>query len=60
MSIGVTSYRGKVFFGLVADRDAVPDADVLAQCIEEALLELVETGDPRRTRAPRGRHRPKR
>ena len=58
VSIGVTSYHGKVFFGLVADRDAVPDADVLAQCIEEALVELVETGDTRRTRAPRGRQRP--
>ena len=54
VSIGVTSYRGKVFFGLVADRDAVPDADVLAQCIEEALLELVETvGTPPDPRAPR-------
>ena len=59
VSIGVTSYHGKVFFGLVADRDAVPDADVLAQCIEEALAELVETGDTRRTRAPRGRQRPR-
>ena len=58
VSIGVTSYRGRVFFGLVADRDAVPDADVLAQCIEEALTELVETIGTRRTRAPRGRQRP--
>jgi diacylglycerol O-acyltransferase len=58
VSIGVTSYRGKVFFGLVADRDAVPDADVLAQCIDEALVELVETVGTRRIRAPRGRQRP--
>ena len=58
VSIGVTSYRGKVFFGLVADRDAVPDADVLAQCIDEALVELVETVGTRRARAPRGRQRP--
>lgn len=59
VSIGVTSYRGRVFFGLVADRDAVPDADVLAQCIAESLAELVETVG-RRTRAPRGRQRPSR
>jgi diacylglycerol O-acyltransferase len=59
VSIGVTSYNGKVFFGLVADRDAVPDADVLAQCIADALAELVEAGDTRRSRAPRGRQRPK-
>ena len=59
VSIGVTSYRGTVFFGLVADRDAVPDADVLAQCIDEALVELVETVGTRRSRAPRGRQRPR-
>ena len=59
VSIGVTSYRGKVFYGVVADRDAVPDADVLAQCINDALVELIETVGTRRTRAPRGRQRPR-
>ncbi len=58
LSIGVTSYRSKVFFGIVADRDAVPDVDVLAQCIEDALAELVETVTSRSGRAPRGRQRP--
>lgn len=58
LSIGVTSYRGRVFFGIVADRDAVPDVDVLAQCIEDALAELVETVSARSGRAPRGRQRP--
>lgn len=59
LSIGVTSYRSKVFFGIVADREAVPDVDVLAQCIEDALTELVETVTSRGGRAPRGRQRPK-
>ncbi len=58
MSIGVTSYDGKVFFGIVADRIAVPDADVLAQCIDDALVEMVETVGARRAKAPRGRARP--
>ena len=58
MSIGVTSYNGKVFYGIVADREAVPDADVLAQCIDDALVEMVETVGSRRSRAPRGRTRP--
>lgn len=58
VSIGVTSYHGKVFFGIVADRDAVPDVEVLAQCIDDALVELVESADGRRSRAPRGRQRP--
>ncbi|MDQ1665794.1 MAG: diacylglycerol O-acyltransferase / wax synthase [Actinomycetota bacterium] len=43
VSIGLTSYDGKVFYGLNADRDAMPDVEVLAQCIEDALAELVET-----------------
>jgi len=43
VSIGLTSYNGGVYYGLNADRDAMPDADVLAQCIEESLAELVET-----------------
>ena len=58
VSIGITSYNGKVFYGIVADREAVPDADVLAQCIDDALVEMVETVGTRRTRAPRGRTRP--
>jgi diacylglycerol O-acyltransferase len=60
VAIGVTSYHGKVFFGIVADREAVPDVDVLAQCVEDALAELVESVEDRRTRAPRGRQRPAR
>jgi diacylglycerol O-acyltransferase len=59
VSIGVTSYRGRVFYGITADREAVPDVDVLAQCIEDALAELVETSKTK-TRAPRGRQRPQR
>lgn len=58
VAIGVTSYNGKAFYGIVADRDAVPDADVLGQCIDDALVEMVETVGTRRTRAPRGRTRP--
>jgi WS/DGAT/MGAT family acyltransferase len=41
VSIGLTSYDGGVYFGLNADRDAMPDIDVLAGCIEESLAELV-------------------
>ena len=41
VSIGLTSYNGGVYYGLNADRDSMPDVDVLAQCIEESLAELV-------------------
>jgi len=43
VSIGLTSYDGGVYYGLNADRDAMPDIDVLAGCIEESLSELVGT-----------------
>jgi diacylglycerol O-acyltransferase len=55
LSIGITSYDGKVFFGITADRDLVPDADTLGQCIGEALDELMDTVSGARPRAPRGR-----
>jgi diacylglycerol O-acyltransferase / wax synthase len=59
VAVGVTSYDGKVFYGIDADYDAMPDADVLGQCIGEALEELVETTSTSRARAPRGRTRPR-
>jgi diacylglycerol O-acyltransferase len=42
VGIAVLSYDGKVFFGLNADRDTMPDLDVLADGIEEAFGELRE------------------
>ncbi len=43
VAVGVTSYDGGVYYGLNADRDAMPDVDVLASCLEESLAELVAT-----------------
>jgi diacylglycerol O-acyltransferase len=43
LSIGMTSYNGRVFFGLNADRDSVGDVDVLADLIEQEVGELAET-----------------
>jgi diacylglycerol O-acyltransferase len=57
LAIGVTSYDGRVFFGITADRDLVPDAEVLGQCLLEALDELVDTVSGGRRQAPRGRRR---
>jgi WS/DGAT/MGAT family acyltransferase len=42
LAIGMTSYHGRVFFGLNADRDSVGDVDVLADLIEQEVAELVE------------------
>ena len=55
VSVGVTSYDGAVFYGISADRDALPDSEVLGQCVREALDELVDSESESRPRAPRGR-----
>ena len=39
LSIGVITYDGGVFFGLVGDRRVVADIDELERCLEQALEE---------------------
>jgi WS/DGAT/MGAT family acyltransferase len=41
VAIGITSYDGGVHYGLTADRDALPDVDVLAGAMADSLAELV-------------------
>ncbi len=60
MAIGVTSYDGSVFYGITADRDALPDIEVFGSCLTEALDELVDSSSSTRPRAPRGRKKPPR
>ena len=57
LAIGVTSYDGGVFYGITTDRDAVPDADVIGQCVLESLDELRDSASESRPRAPRGRRK---
>jgi diacylglycerol O-acyltransferase len=59
VAIGVTSYDGGVYYGITADRDALPDIDILGQCVTEALDELVESSSDSRQRARRGLKKPK-
>ncbi|MEA2423516.1 MAG: diacylglycerol O-acyltransferase / wax synthase [Thermoleophilaceae bacterium] len=42
LAIAIMSYNGSVDFALLADYDAMPDADFVAQAISESLAELVE------------------
>jgi diacylglycerol O-acyltransferase / wax synthase len=42
VSIGFTTVAGEAFFGVYADRDALPDADTLAKALDESLDELLE------------------
>lgn len=55
LSVGVTSYDGGVYYGISADRDALPDIELLGQCVGEALDELVDSASETRSRAARGR-----
>jgi diacylglycerol O-acyltransferase len=48
LSIGVVSYDGSVYFGLLADPDALPDVADAAAGIERALRELVAAADETR------------
>jgi diacylglycerol O-acyltransferase len=41
LAIGLTSYNGRVHYGLFADRAAMPDLEVLADQIRDALEELI-------------------
>jgi diacylglycerol O-acyltransferase / wax synthase len=41
LSVGIMSYDGGVYFGLLADRDAVPDVADAASGLERALRRLV-------------------
>lgn len=42
LTIGLTSYDGKVYYGLNADRDAMADVDVVAALIHESMEELLD------------------
>jgi hypothetical protein len=50
LSIGVTSYDGQVFFGLFADRDALPDRYSTKPRVETSLV--IELLAPRRDDSP--------
>ena len=57
LAVSCTSYNGKVFFGMTADRDAIPDVEEFALQITEAVDEILstvpqESGSP----APHPRH----
>jgi diacylglycerol O-acyltransferase len=44
LSIGLTTIKDQAFFGVYADDASLPDADVLAECLEESVDELLALG----------------
>jgi hypothetical protein len=45
LNMTVMSYMGSVYFGLVADRDAVPQVWDIARNVDTALVELKKAAD---------------
>jgi diacylglycerol O-acyltransferase len=41
LSIGVTTIRDQACFGVYADRELLPDADLVADAIDESVAELL-------------------
>ncbi|WP_369174228.1 wax ester/triacylglycerol synthase family O-acyltransferase [Streptomyces sp. R28] len=46
LAVAVSTYRGRVHYGLVADAEAVPDLDVLARAVSEEVAELITACGP--------------
>jgi WS/DGAT/MGAT family acyltransferase len=46
VSIGIFSYIGAMTFGINADFDAFPDVQVLADGIQQGMVELLDIADP--------------
>jgi diacylglycerol O-acyltransferase / wax synthase len=54
LAVAIMSYDGGIDYGLLADYDALPDIDVIADGIDAALRELLEAA-PRERQAPKRR-----
>ena len=56
LTIAVASYANRLFFGLTADRDVMPDLHLLAEGIDHAMTQLLAStrraGDRERAAAP--------
>jgi diacylglycerol O-acyltransferase / wax synthase len=57
LGIAVISYDGQLVFGINADRNTVPDLDVLVDGIEESLRELKQLASAKRRPRARGGQR---
>ena len=55
LAVAVMSYNGCVDFGLLGDYDAMPDIDVFADYIEDALAELMQAAGVGKPTTPAGR-----
>ncbi len=63
LNIAIVSYNGHVFFGMLADRDLVPDLGDFAKHLEQSIADYREAAsdksDPARARKTRSRRAPR-
>ncbi|MEU3788376.1 wax ester/triacylglycerol synthase family O-acyltransferase [Streptomyces fructofermentans] len=45
LAVAVSTFRGRVHYGLVADAEAVPDLEALARALREEVVALVEAAE---------------
>jgi diacylglycerol O-acyltransferase / wax synthase len=55
LAVAIMSYDGRIEYGLLADYDALPDVDVIAQGIDETLAELLDAAHAQTAGATDGR-----
>ncbi len=55
LAIAIMSYNGKLDFGLLADYDAMPDLEAMAQHLEDSLAELLEAASAAAKKKPKPR-----
>jgi diacylglycerol O-acyltransferase len=51
LAIAIMSYDGRIEYGLLGDYDALPDIEVVAEGIDDALAELLEAAHGKRSAA---------
>ncbi|MEU9332801.1 wax ester/triacylglycerol synthase family O-acyltransferase [Streptomyces sp. NPDC048290] len=52
LAVAMSTYRGHIHFGLVADAEAVPDLDRLAEAVREEVAALITACEPERGEGP--------
>jgi hypothetical protein len=59
LNIAIVSYNGNVFFGMLADRDLVPDLSDFAHHLEQAVADYRDAASAKPARAARSRRAPR-
>jgi hypothetical protein len=59
LNIAIVSYNGNVFFGMLSDRDLVPDLGDFARHLEQSIADYRDAASAKPVRATRSRRAPR-